>query len=106
MEPKDPLLQALPTGEQPLVVSPVSAGPVVVDAFAGRVHVDWDNSARVTAYGQMPFFIDFVICRARHMTNYAARQTMPSGSWRNSGCRGAVVQRGHVVSAPFGIVFC
>jgi Transposase DDE domain group 1 len=60
MEPKAPLFQALPTGEQPLVVAPVSAGPVVVDTFAGRVHVEWDNSAPVTAYGQLPFFVDFV----------------------------------------------
>jgi hypothetical protein len=60
MEPKHTPLQALPTGEQPLVVEPVSAGPVVVDTFAGRVHVEWDNSAPVTPYGQMPFFIDFV----------------------------------------------
>jgi hypothetical protein len=60
MEPKAPLLQALPTGEQPLVVAPVSAGPVVVDTFAGRVHVEWDNSAPVTAFGQLPFFVDFV----------------------------------------------
>ena len=60
MEPKAPFRQALPTGEQPLVVAPVSAGPVVVDTFAGRVHVDWDNSAPVTAYGQMPFLVDFV----------------------------------------------
>jgi hypothetical protein len=67
MEPKDPLFQALPTGEQPLVVAPVSARPVVVDTFAGRVHVEWDNNAPVTAYGQMPFFVDFVICRARHI---------------------------------------
>jgi hypothetical protein len=60
MEPKHTLLQALPAGEQPLVVGPVSAGPVVVDTFAGRVHIQWDNSAPVTPYGQMPFFIDFV----------------------------------------------
>jgi hypothetical protein len=53
-------------GEQPVVVAPASTGPVVVDTFAGRVHVEWDNSTPVTAYGQMPFFVDFVICRARH----------------------------------------
>jgi hypothetical protein len=31
----------------------VSAGPVVADTFAGRIHVEWDNSAPVTPFGQM-----------------------------------------------------
>lgn len=67
MEPKAPLPPALPTGEppaptgnQPVVVAPVPAGPVVVDTFAGRVHVEWDNDASVTPLGQMAFFVDFV----------------------------------------------
>jgi hypothetical protein len=34
--------------------------PVVADTFAGRIHVEWDNSAPVTPFGQMPFFIEFV----------------------------------------------
>ena len=46
-------------GDQP-VVERVSAGPVVTDTFAGRIHVEWDNSAPVTPLGQMPFFIEFV----------------------------------------------
>ena len=50
---------ALPMGEQP-VVERVLAGPVVADTFAGRIHVEWDNSAAVTPLGQMPFFIEFV----------------------------------------------
>jgi hypothetical protein len=33
---------------------------VAADTFAGRVHVEWDNSATVTPFGQMPFFIEFV----------------------------------------------
>ena len=60
MEPKHPLPPALPTGEQPVVAEQGSAGPVVADTFAGRVHVEWDNSAPVTPFGQMPFFIEFV----------------------------------------------
>jgi hypothetical protein len=32
----------------------------VADTFAGRVHVEWDNSAAVTPFGQLPFFIEFV----------------------------------------------
>jgi hypothetical protein len=38
----------------------MSAGPVVADTFAGRIHVEWDNSATVTPLGQLPFFIEFV----------------------------------------------
>jgi hypothetical protein len=49
----------LPMGEQPLVAS-VSAGPVVADTFAGRIHVEWDNSAPVTPLGQLPFFIEYL----------------------------------------------
>jgi hypothetical protein len=33
---------------------------VVADTFAGHVHVEWGNSAPVTPFGQMPFFIEFV----------------------------------------------
>jgi Transposase DDE domain group 1 len=46
-------------GDQSLVERE-SAGPVTADTFAGRVHLEWDNSAPVTPFGQMPFFIEFV----------------------------------------------
>ena len=46
-------------GEQP-VVERVSGGPVVADTFAGRIHVEWDNSATVTPLGQLPFFIEYL----------------------------------------------
>ena len=52
-------LPPLPAGEQP-VIERMSAGPVVADTFAGRIHVEWDNSATVTPLGQLPFFIEFV----------------------------------------------
>ena len=32
----------------------------MADTFAGRIHVEWDYSAPVTPFGQMPFFIEFV----------------------------------------------
>ena len=50
---------ALPLGEQPIVAS-VSGGAVVADTFAGRIDVQWDNTAAVTALGQLPFFIEFL----------------------------------------------
>ena len=53
------VLRDHPRGDQP-IVEEVSAGPVVADTFAGRIHVEWDNSAPVTPFGQMPFFIEFV----------------------------------------------
>ncbi len=53
------VIRGLPTGDQP-VVEGLCAGPVVADTFAGRVHVEWDDSALVTPFGQMPFFLEFV----------------------------------------------
>jgi hypothetical protein len=35
-------------------------GPVAVDTFVGRVHVEWDPSAAVTPLGQLPFFTEFL----------------------------------------------
>jgi Transposase DDE domain group 1 len=45
-----------PTGEQP----PVEEPSTTADTFAGRVHIEWDASAPVTPFGQLPFFIDFL----------------------------------------------
>src|SRR5713101_1156374 len=52
-------IPGLPMGEQP-VVERVSAGPVVADTFAGRIHVEWDSGALVTPLGQLPFFIEYL----------------------------------------------
>src|SRR6201984_2580969 len=49
----------LPAGKQP-AVERVSAETSVADTFAGRVHVEWDDAARVTPLGQLPFFIEYV----------------------------------------------
>ena len=49
----------LPTGEQP-AVERVSGETAVADTFVGRVHVEWDDAARVTPLGQLPFFIEYV----------------------------------------------
>jgi hypothetical protein len=45
-----------PRGEQPTV----EVGSAIADTFAGRVHVEWDSSAPVTPFGQLPFFIDYL----------------------------------------------
>jgi hypothetical protein len=53
------ILPGLPAGEQPVVERwPVT--PVVADTFAGRIHVEWDDSATVTPLGQLPFFIEYL----------------------------------------------
>src|SRR6202045_5474876 len=45
-----------PEGEQP----EVEAWSAVADTYAGRVHVEWDATAPVTPFGQLPFFIEYV----------------------------------------------
>ena len=36
------------------------SGPVPVDTFGGRVHVEWDPAAAVTPLGQLPFFTEYL----------------------------------------------
>ena len=40
-------------------MEPVSES-VAVETFGGRIHVEWDPAAAVTALGQLPFFIEFL----------------------------------------------
>jgi hypothetical protein len=53
------IFPGLPAGEQP-VVERKPAAAIVADTFAGRVHVEWDGSAPVTPFGQLPFFIEYL----------------------------------------------
>src|ERR1700722_2032589 len=50
-----------PAGEQPLVVYGKERS-VIVDTFAGRVHVEWEEGegAAMTPLGQLPFFIEYL----------------------------------------------
>lgn len=36
------------------------SGPVAVDTFASRIHVDWNPDAAAAPPGHMPFFIEFL----------------------------------------------
>src|ERR1700716_1735898 len=45
-----------PEGEQP----EVEAWSAIPDTYAGRVHVEWDATAPVTPFGQLPFFIEYL----------------------------------------------
>src|SRR6202451_2362568 len=56
MEMQNQDIVAHPAGEQPMV----EGGSAIADTFAGRVHVEWDATAPVTPFGQLPFFIDYL----------------------------------------------
>jgi len=38
----------------------VQKEPIALDAFGGRIHVEWDPAASVTPLWQLPFFIEFL----------------------------------------------
>lgn len=59
MTKKRDQVPTLPRGEQPVVEAGRSK-TVVADTFAGRIHVEWDDTVRVTQLGQLPFFIEFL----------------------------------------------
>jgi len=56
MEQQNQVAASQPMGEQPQV----EEWSATADTFAGRVHVEWDATAPVTQFGQLPFFIDFL----------------------------------------------
>ena len=49
-----------PKGEQQNGVLVLVSGPVALDTFGGRVHVEWNPEAAVTPLGQLPFFIEYL----------------------------------------------
>jgi hypothetical protein len=49
-----------PTGDAANTALGAVFGPVAVDTFAGRIHVEWDPQAAVTPLGQLPFFTEFL----------------------------------------------
>src|SRR3954470_10169288 len=56
METQNQVILAHLQGEQPVV----EARSAIADTFAGRIHVEWDATAPVTPFGQLPFFIDYL----------------------------------------------
>ena len=56
METQKQSIVVHPQGEQPTV----EVRSAIADTFAGRVHVEWDATAPVTPFGQLPFFIDYM----------------------------------------------
>ena len=49
-----------PQGDEKNQALALISGPVAVDTFGGRVHVEWNPQAAVTPLGQLPFFIEFL----------------------------------------------
>ena len=41
-------------------VEKIDVGPIPVETFGGKIHVEWNPQAAVTALGQLPFFIEFL----------------------------------------------
>ncbi len=49
-----------PLGEPQNALTKQSRASRAVDTYGGKVHLRWDADAAVTAYGQMPYFIEFL----------------------------------------------
>ena len=49
-----------PAGDGKSVEVESSIGPLCLDTYGGRVHVEWDPDGAVTPLGQLSFFIDFL----------------------------------------------
>lgn len=49
-----------PKGEMFSVEVAQKPNRIAVDTYAGRVHIDWDETSRVTPFGQLAFFIEFL----------------------------------------------
>jgi hypothetical protein len=64
----DPIFH--PAGEAEAKALVPFAGPVTVDTFGGRVHVEWDPQAAVTPLGQLPFFTGATRPRVPDMCMY------------------------------------
>jgi len=55
-----PHLPAHPAGEQPPIEQDAALAPATLDSWAGPVRVEWDSTAPLTPYGQLPFFIEYL----------------------------------------------
>ena len=55
-----PSIFAHPKGDGKLPKKTPLFEAVEVDTYAGKIHVEWDQSAAVTPIGQLPFFIQFL----------------------------------------------
>lgn len=49
-----------PAGDSQKAVARQPSGVATVDTYGGKVEIRWDSDAAVTAFGQMPYFIEFL----------------------------------------------
>ena len=59
-EPRYAPFPVHPTGEQPPIEQDAALAPATLDTWAGPVRVEWDPTAPLTPYGQLPFFIEYL----------------------------------------------
>ena len=60
MSQDTPHLPVHPAGEQPPIVQGAVLAAATLSTWAGPVRVEWDSTAPLTPYGQLPFFIEFL----------------------------------------------
>ena len=60
MSQDTPQFPVHPAGEQPPIEQETSSGPATLDTWAGPVRVEWDSTAPLTPFGQLPFFIEYL----------------------------------------------
>jgi hypothetical protein len=49
-----------PAGEQPPIEKGATPAVTTLDSWAGAIRVEWDATAPLTPYGQLPFFIEYL----------------------------------------------
>ncbi len=60
MSQDTPHVPVPPAGEQSAIVQDGALAPATLSTWAGPVRVEWDSTAPLTPYGQLPFFIEFL----------------------------------------------
>lgn len=60
MNKESPSPTSHPTGDPQIFPDSSADGPVSVDTYAGRVSVDWDDTAKVTPLGHLAFFVEYL----------------------------------------------
>ena len=62
MQTEEELVEAHPEGEDQKAGKGTLETATSLDTFAGKIHVKWAPEAAVSSLGQMPFFIEFLVC--------------------------------------------
>ena len=60
MSHDSPRLPVHPAGEQPPIEEAAALAPTTLESWAGPVRVEWDSTAPLTPYGQLPFFVEYL----------------------------------------------